>query len=106
MSSQLTVLDTVDDRKELRTLLDHLTPRARLAFLQWACDHASADERGNLPVPVPGGYDEVVKAAYQCDQASDRLTRLVYTDLLTLIWQYGVRADALARRLERFVKRT
>lgn len=102
--NQLLVLDTVDDRRELVTLLDHLPPRERVAFLHWACEQVKPTERGHLPAPVPGGYDEVTLAAYRCDRASDRLTRMVYSDVLVILHQWGIDALRLAAELERRVR--
>lgn len=99
-TSQLLVLDTKCDRTEVRTLLDKLPPRERVAFLNWACGQAAGRQNGSLPEPVSFGYGEVVKAAYRCDEADARLTRMVYMDILHLFTSYSLDADATARALE------
>ena len=85
-------------------LLDALPPVERVRFLHHICAQVKPTERGHLPAPVPGGFAEVLKAAYRCDDASARLTRMVYGDILVLLSTWGVDAMQTAAELERWAK--
>lgn len=74
------------DRREIRRLLDFLTPAARVQFLSWACTQA----RGPLGVRVTSHTGTAGET---------------YADLVTLGVLYGVDLDAVAVRLERVVRK-
>lgn len=93
-------LDTLDDRRELVTLLAKLPPGDRVRFLSAACATA---KKPHSPKPV---YRRAtVEAAYRHDHDDHRLTNAVYFDLLTLGMQWGVDLVDVAKRLESVVRR-
>jgi hypothetical protein len=51
MSHPALIHDQLDDRRELVTLLNHLPPRQRVAFLQWACSRATVPNSRVSPAP-------------------------------------------------------
>ena len=101
MTSQLLVLDTRDDRREVATLLAKLPPRARVEFLRRCVSRLPP---GKLPPPAVTGYRDAVEYAGRCDRADDRLTRMVYLDVLSLMSSFGLDAAATAVDLEKVVK--
>ncbi len=104
MKPQTLVLDTNDDRREIRNLLSRLPPPHRIRFLEWACSVVPQGQR-RLPVPVVTDMRITADQAYRCDHADARLTDEVYVDILQLFHQYELDAASTARELEAWVKR-
>ncbi|VTT96582.1 unnamed protein product [Gemmataceae bacterium] len=96
----LLTLDTLDDRRELHTLLARLSPRARVSFLAWCCGQVT----GRVRPVASARMGSTVGAAYRCGRADDRLTNEVYGDLLSLAANYGFDLAAAAAELERRVR--
>lgn len=95
--------DSLDDRRELVVLLNHLPPAARVGYLAWCCSHA---RNGSKLRPVPArSFAGMAAAARRCDRASDRLTTAVYLDVLTLAAQYGLDLTGAALALGHWVRR-
>lgn len=93
-------LDTLDDRRELHTLLCKLSPRARVSFLAWCCSQVN----GKLRPVASARMGETVDLAYRCGRADDRLTNEIYGDLLSLAANYRFDLGAAAVELERRVR--
>ena len=101
----LTQVDNLDDRREIWLLLHRLSPRARFAFLGWACSQASLTH-GAKPTPRWLTMGPVVLQAEKGDEEADRrLTTEIRMDLVCLGLQFGVDLAALAARLESVVRR-
>lgn len=98
----LLVLDTLDDRREIHSLLHRLPPPARVRFLAWACAVVPG-VRGNRPLPQP--MPEMVRDAVRCGRGDDRLTNSVYFDVLVLAAQWELDLRFAAEQLERLVRR-
>jgi hypothetical protein len=92
VKSPLLVIDTLDDRREVWSLLHRLPPRERLCYLRWCCAQVSDPVTGNGPTPLIAG--ETVRMAYRCDRADTRLTNEVYGCYLSLVGQHS----AISRR--------
>ena len=103
MDSQLLVLDSADDRRELFALLSRLPPRDRVAFLRWCCSQVPRG-RGRLPAPSVHGYGGQVALAMRSDAEDGKLTRMVFVDLTTLLGEWGLDALRTARELEKRVR--
>lgn len=91
------LLDTLDDRREIHTLLGRLSPRERVAFLGWCCERAKGKCR-----PKPSRkMDPRIRDAMRDDGADERLTLEMYYDFWVLVHQYEVDSVAAAKELER-----
>lgn len=104
MKSSLLVIDTLDDRREIWSLLHRLSPRDRVRFLARCCETV-ATVHGNGPKPSLFQMRDTVEQAYRCDRADDRLTNEIYGDLLALGTQWTLDLAAVAVELEQLVKR-
>lgn len=96
----LLVLDTLDDRREIWSLLHRLSPRDRVRFLGWCCSQVAAPG-STRPTPSLLRMGEVIGMADRCDRADDRLTNEVYGDVLVLASQWGLDLGRAAVVLER-----
>ena len=107
------LLDTKDDRAQVRDALRHLAPSERVDFVDWALDFARDVLAGhpNLTLLARAVADRprmapVALAAELGDRAADaRLTREVYADLLQLAHAWGVEFLPLLVELEAWAKR-
>lgn len=107
------LLDTKDDRLQVRDALRHLLPTERVDFLDWSLDFAREVLVGhpNLCVLARAVADRpkmapMVVAAELGDRDADaRLTREVYGDLCVLAHQWGVEFLPLLLELENWAKR-
>lgn len=98
----LLTLNTLDDRREIWTLLHRLSPSGRVAFLHWACRQV-ADQHGNGPHPM---IDRgMIQQAYRCDRADDRLTTAIFADLWALVGQWNLDPVKAAVELEKWGSR-
>lgn len=103
MASQLVTMDTLDDRRELWHLLHRLPPVRRVAFLAWCCTQVSGPG-GTRPGPSSRNQPAVAAARLD-DKADERLTNMMYGDLLMLGAQWGLDLAKAAVTLESWVKR-
>lgn len=97
-------LDTRSDRTALWHLLHKLPPTDRVRFLERRCA-LIAPANGRLPAPAPGGFDLMVKEAYRCDRADERLTNSVYADLWGLVSGWDADLLEIALDAEEWVRR-
>lgn len=95
--------DNLDDRREIHTLLHYLPPADRIRFLVWVC------KRSQELHPGRGiGYiidRPLLDEAYRSDRGNDRLTTSLYTELLSVVCQWGVPIAEIAVRLVDAVRR-
>jgi len=105
MTSSILRLDTLDDRREVWSLLHRLPPRRRALYLFRCCRVASGDaSAGSAVEPGPDIWREVADAE-RCDRGDDRLTNNVYALLVAVANQYdGLDWGKMALELERYVK--
>lgn len=97
-------LDTRSDRTALWHALHRLPPIDRVRFLVLRCA-AVKPAQGRLPAPAPGGFDLMVKEAYRCDRADERLTNSVYADLWGLVSGWDADMLEIALDAEEWVRR-
>ncbi len=102
--SQILVLDNVDDRRELHSLLHRLPPAQRLAFLKYCCSQVPKTNSNRLPEPAVWKMRATMEMAYRCEKASEVLTNEIYCDILTLFNSFSLDAMATATALERLVR--
>ena len=103
MKSQLLVLDDLDSRRELHTLLAKLPPQDRIRFLRWCCSRCPTGQ-GRAPVPMVGMMKTTVSQAEHDDEGDRRFTYEVYGDLLQLFANFKLDAVQTARELEQWVR--
>lgn len=103
--NQLSLIDNLDDRKEIHRLLTKLPPVERVNFLRWACQQVPKNSKGHLPVPHVWKMRVTLEEAYRCDRADLAITNECYADLLVLISQWGLDAMKTVTALEYLVKR-
>lgn len=96
-------MDTLDDRKEIIGLLNHLSPADRVAWLEFQCKKAAKPYLGLAPKPSQETL-RLAEMARWDDKASERLTIEVYLDTIHLSTQYDHDLLAAAKGLERVVK--
>lgn len=97
----LVAVDTLDDRRELITLLGKLHPERRVTFLEWACAECTRPgESAPVSVPVP----QMIREALRCERGDDRLTNSVYLDLVALGVQWDLDMPRAALALEAYVR--
>lgn len=101
---QLITHDNLDDRREAFTLLSHLPPQRRIAFLR-SCLAKSAYGNASDVRLNPNAYtlDLADKARWD-DECSERLTREIYHDLWNLANQWQLDLDWALSELVRFVR--
>lgn len=104
MKPRILVFDTLDDRREIVTLLDKLPPAKRIAWLSWCCRQSAKPQKGMFP-RVQQKTKELADKARWDTVASDRLTVECYSDLWHLVGQYDLDVDRAVNRLERMVRR-
>lgn len=96
--------DSLDDRREIVTILDHLPPKKRVAWLDWCCRQVAGHRPGMNPRVKQATRDLADRARWDT-AASDRLTVECYGDYLHLCFQYDLDAIVAIKVLESFVKR-
>ena len=98
------VLDTLDDRREIWHLLHRLPPRDRFRFLQFCCLHAYLPNSRIHPTASWFRMGRRIVRAQRSGQRADEqdlaLTNEIYIDLWALVIQYGLSARFFAPRLE------
>ncbi len=103
--SNLLVLDTLSDRRDIYLLLHRLPPRTRFQFLEWCCKQVPQGPGCHLPVPAIWKMATTLDRAYRSEAESERLSNEVYVDLLTLFNQYALDPLKTATALEGLVRR-
>ena len=101
--SQVLALDTVDDRREVRTLLSRLPPWKRLAFMDWACAQSRLPHAVQRP-RVTQHTRALAEQARTDSGADERLTLELYFDVWNLGSAFAVDFDRVVRRLERLAR--
>jgi hypothetical protein len=96
-------LDTLGDRREIHDLLTRLAPRARIAFMRWACQQAT------LPHSTrhPGVSRKTVRLAARAerDSSADRMLALdLYFDVWHLAMNYDFDLNAALEKLVEMVR--
>lgn len=105
----LTQFDNVDDRREIWHLLHNLSPFYRVKFVEYCCQLAIGKLRG-VQLDVSDVFDaesmkETVKGSWICDRENERLTNVLYYDILALACQWKVDLSRVVLDLEQVVKR-
>ena len=92
--------DTLDDRREIHTLLARLPPVRRIAWLRWACRSAALPNSDVQP-KVAAKTLALAERARWDSSADDRLTLEAYMDVWYLSFAYAFDLDrALAKLVE------
>lgn len=103
MSDPILAFDTLDDRREMHTLLAKLPPARRVAFLAACCAEVTLPGSAVRPQPAPW-LAARARDAGRCDRADDRLTAEVYTDMIALANAYNLDLGKALLKLERLVR--
>lgn len=103
MKSSLLLLDTLDDRREIHSLLHRLSPRDRVRFLARCCRRVT-DARGYGPRVSLWRMRERIDASYRCGKADDGLTNECYGDILVMAASWGLDLLAVAAELEQVAR--
>lgn len=96
-------LDTLDDRRAVWSLIHRLPPARRLRYLERCC-LAVSDQHGNGPRPTPEMRTKAVPDALRCERGNDRLTNMIYADLLGMACNLHLDFAAVALDLERIAR--
>lgn len=102
MTPTLLAVDTLDDRRELHTLLHKLHPRKRVRFVEWCCAVVARPHQSS-PVVMTG--EQMVREAERCERGDDRLTNDCLMMLYSLGSQWSLNMPAAARSLEAYVRK-
>ena len=100
---QFLAYDTLDDRREIHTLLARLHPRDALAWLETLCKRCAA--HGSRPGPSRGMLARAGEAARKGGEAHRRLVNEIYGDVWMLASQHGLELDGAVRLLEELARR-
>lgn len=101
MAPTLLAVDTLDDRRELHTLLHKLHPRKRVRFVEWCC---AAVTRPRQSAPVVTTGEQMVREAERCERGDDRLTNDCLMMLYSLGSQWALDMPRAAKVLEAYVR--
>jgi len=104
VTSSLLYLDTVDDRREIHSLLHRLPPADRVRFLRWACRACPARNDKKIPVPSTWSMQTTLEQAYRCDRGDLRLTNEIYADVMSLLNTWDLDAGVALAELVAWVK--
>jgi hypothetical protein len=100
---QFLVYDTLDDRREIHTLLSKLHPRVAVCWLDKLCKRATI--HGARPGPSRAMWARVEVAERKGGDAAARLANEIYGDVWMLCSQHGLNIDDAIRQLEELVRR-
>ena len=100
---QFLVYDTLDDRREIHTLLQKLHPRKAVAWLDRLCRKAAV--HGTRPGPSRAMMGRVEEAVRKGGEPHRRLVNEIYMDVWMLCSQHGLAIDDAVRGLEELVRR-
>lgn len=93
------VMDTRDDRRELHRLICRLSPRGRMRFLEWCCQHAQLPTGPRSPLrPRPRReMYERAELAYRDSSADERHGFEVWLDVnnLAVGWDLDLKKAGL-----------
>lgn len=96
-------VNTLDDRREIHRLLEHLHPYKRLRFLNWCCASAVVPNSATRPgiLPAMRQRAELARIDGEMDR---RLATEAYMDCIGLAAQYGMDLGEVVKTLEQFAK--
>lgn len=97
------IYDTLDDRREIWSLLHRLHPLRRVRFLRLCCQQVTLPGGSQSPAPSYRMHERI-RAALRDDTADEWLTNEIYGDLFQLAHQWRLDLDTVTRRLEEVVK--
>lgn len=100
---QFLTYDTLDDRREIYTLLGKLRPIQAVAWLSRLCKKATV--HGVHPGPSRSMWQRAEQAERKGGELARRLVNEIYGDLWMLSSQHGLDIDESVRMLEKMVKR-
>lgn len=100
---QFLAYDTLDDRREIHTLLSRLHPRVAVRWLETLCKRCVV--HGARPGPSRGMLARVEEASRKGGEAHARLVNEIYGDVWMLASQHGLELEGAVRLLEAMVKR-
>jgi hypothetical protein len=98
------VYDNLDDRRELYCLFARLSPRHRIAFLEWCCRQSVLPNSETRP-GVSAAMKERAKLAQRDSSADEKLTIECLLDLYNLSIQWELDLAHACRALELVVRR-
>jgi hypothetical protein len=98
-------LDSKDTRGEIHRLLERLSPRQRVAFVQACCEAAPMTPRCATVPGVSRATRELAESARVDSSADRRLALTLYFDLWLLATQYHFSLELALEKLERMVKK-
>ncbi|WP_020475751.1 hypothetical protein [Zavarzinella formosa] len=97
------VYDTLDDRREIHTLLSRLHPRMAVNWLEKLC--LKAVVHGARPGPSRAMRERVEMAIRKGGEHHRRLVNEIYMDVWMLCSQHGLNIDEAVRNLEELAKK-
>lgn len=98
----LTQFDNVDDRREIWHLLHKLNPHQRVKFVGYCCQIVTGKLKG--VVLDATSMQDTIEESWICERASERLTNILYYDILALACQWKVDLSRVVLDLEQVVK--
>lgn len=104
MTHALIQHNTLDDRRELHTLLGRLPPARRVAFVADCCARSVLPHSRVRPFVDPHTY-ALAERAVRDDAADTRLSLVLYQDLWLLSSNFDFDLSAALDRLEQVVKK-
>jgi hypothetical protein len=102
--SQIKTYDDVSGRKDLLTMLNHLSPARRIQFHEWVCSQAILPGTHGLHPGINKSTRRYAKIARHCDKANEILTADIIIDLTTMSTNYDLDLDKVIARLELMAK--
>lgn len=95
--------DNLDDRREIRHLLERLPPRQQLAFLRRCCQKSVLPHSTCRPAPNAQTI-RLVRQAERSEEHARRLAFCIYMDLWALSVQYNLDLDQALNELVEMVR--
>ena len=92
------------DRMELITLLNHLAPDERLAYLAWVCRQAVIPGTFGLHPGIAPETRKTADRARHCDRNNEKLTIDIIADLSHMSIDYAVDLDKCIAELVRLAR--
>lgn len=100
--AQFLTYDTLDDRREIHTLLSRLHPFTAIRWLDQLCQQINI--HGSRPGPSRAMRQRAIEAARKGGEHHRRLVNEIYMDVWMICSQYGLDIDQAVKRLEEMVK--
>lgn len=96
----VTDVDNLDDRREIRRLLDYVEPERRWAFLRWVASLTRSDKFPGSEVTFTARDIEATQLARVGDsKADDYISNQVYYLTFMMATQHSLDCELIARRL-------